>query len=289
MIVIDHTGIYKISMTCLIPQTLHHRGLRAAFATALLLAASTVGATAPVEPPPETFINKAAETPAPVIAPALFHAVYKADYKGLPVRAEGARELTQLEDGSYVLTSKATSFLASVMEQSTFRLGANNRLVPLEYRYQRKGIGKNRSAVLTFDWDSHQVLNNVQSVPWSMELPDGALDKLLYQLQIRMDLQRAHAAGDPWPELSYELADGGKLKTYNFEVVGEEFIDTPVGRLNTVKVNRVRENSDRETSIWLAPDYDFLLVRLVQTEGDKGGLELLLKEARFADKDVGNN
>lgn len=286
MIVIDHTGIYKVLMIRHSPCLLPPHPLMAILSLALLLCATVAMASVATAsgPGPVTSLSDAGQAhPAleQTAPPALFRAIYKADYKGLPVRAEGIRALSQRADGSYLLSSEATSFLASVKEQSTFRLGERNQLVPLEYRYQRKGIGKNRAAILNFDWETHRVLNNVQSVPWSMDLPEGALDKLLYQLQIRVDMNNAQATGAPWPVLEYEVADGGRLKTYRFDVVGEEVIDTPVGKLNTVKVIRVREDSDRETSIWLAPDFGFLLVRLVQTENDKDGLELLLESAEF--------
>jgi hypothetical protein len=39
-------------------------------------------------------------------------------------------------------------------------------------------------------------------------------------------------------------------------------------------------DSDRTTIFWLAPAYEFLLVRFLQEE-QSGGFELLLKEAKF--------
>ncbi len=217
--------------------------------------------------------------------PTLFKAIYKADYKGLPISAKGIRELSRAEDGTFTLSSIATSLFASITETSQFKLD-ENKLIPLEYQYHRSGIGKKRDATLTFDWESNTVLNNVQQKPWKMDVPLGVLDKLLYQYQLREDLFTAYKTGADWPDLEYVVADGGRLKTYNFEVIGEEMIDTPVGKIKTIKATRVRDDRNRTSTFWLAPDYEFLLVRFQQIESDGGGFELLLKEAVFNGKPI---
>jgi len=149
-----------------------------------------------------------------------------------------------------------------------------------EYQYHRGGIGKNRDAVLTFDWQEGEVLNNVQSKPWKMDLPAEALDKLLYQLQMKRDLADALARGEQNPTFNYQIADGGRIKDYEFAVLGEEVLDTPVGKFNTIKAERVRDHDRRSTIFWLAPEYNFLLVRFQQLEKGKG-FELFLTEAVY--------
>ena len=217
------------------------------------------------------------------INPSLFRAVYKADYKGLPISAKGIRELTQDETGRYLLSSIATSIFASITETTEFTI-EGSEVIPLEYQYHRSGIGKKRDTVLSFDWETGTVLNNVQNAPWSMDVPTGTLDKLLYQYKLREDLRAAYESGQPWPDLEYVIADGGKLKSYAFKVMGEEVIDTPLGKMNTIKAARVKDSRNRESIFWLSLEYEFLLVRFQQLEADGGGFELLLKEAEFAGK-----
>ena len=214
------------------------------------------------------------------VTPTPFRAVYEADYKGLPIRATGIRELKQTGDNQFTLSSTATSFFASVSEESNFTLTPENRLMPVEYQYHRKGIGKNRDASLRFDWPAQQVFSDAQPTPWALSIPMGTLDKLSYQLQMRYELLTAYQRGQPWPPLAYQVADGGELKTYRFEVLGEENVDTPIGHFTALKIARVRTDSDRTTIFWLAPAYDFLLVRFLQEE-QKGGFELILKQANF--------
>ncbi len=215
--------------------------------------------------------------------PTTFRAVYNADYKGMPVSAQGIRELKLIEPNKYRLTSSAKSFFASIDEHSTFILDGE-QVLPLDYQYNRRGIGKNKKVNLLFDWDAHTVFDKKSKS--RMEVPTGVLDKLLYQYKMRDDLRIASQAGLAWPDMSYQIADQGKIKNYIFTVTGEEDIDTPIGKIKTVKATRVRKNSTRTTTFWLAPEYEFMLIRLLQEEKNGRGFELLLKEAEFGGKTV---
>lgn len=217
-----------------------------------------------------------------ISGPTLFRAVYKADYKGLPISAVGVRELTNTKPGEYKLTSSAKSFFAKFEESTSFQLSENS-LVPIEYTYSRRGVGKKRLTRLNFDWDA-QLLSAEEAEPWEMALIPGTLDKLLYQVKLRTDLLAAHEAKRPWPTLSYNIADDGKLKHYEFEVIGEEALETPIGTINTIITSRINDKKARKTTFWLAPDYEFLLVKLRQENTDGGGFELRLQEATFGDQ-----
>lgn len=173
--------------------------------------------------------------------------------------------LKPLDDGTYEMRFFARSWFASIDETSKLRIDEeNNQIIPLHYKYQRRVMGRDRDAELTFDWDKKTVTNNVQNTTWKMDIAQRVQDKLSYQLQLQQDLMNDRET------LVYQIADGGRLKEYGFEIVGEEMLETPLGKVNTVKVKRSRENDDRVTYAWLAKDWDYLLVRLQQQEdGDE--------------------
>ena len=211
--------------------------------------------------------------------PIPYRAVYKASFQGLPFSIESVRQLSREENGTYRLTSTAKSFFASIKEYSNFKI-QDSQVIPLQYQYHRSGIGRTRDAILDFDWDNNKVLNNIQSKLWEMVIPQGTLDKLLYQFKVREDLILAKQKGLPWPSLKYQIADGGRLKTFEFEIVGEEQLETPIGLLETIKITRVKHRRNRTTTFWLASDYDFLLVRILQIEDGKG-FDMILKHAEI--------
>ena len=133
------------------------------------------------------------------------------------------------------------------------------------------------------DWQAGQVTNNVQDKPWNMALPANTLDKLSYQLQLRQDLSNQRDI----QQQQYTIADGGRLKHYRFETQGEEILSTPVGKLNTIKVKRIREHdSKRITYLWLAKDWDHLIVRLRQKERDGKHYEINLARATLNGRPV---
>lgn len=218
-------------------------------------------------------VNTAIADPTP------FRAVYRADYKGIPVSATGIRELQRTENNEFLFTSSAKSFFASVSEQSLFRW--DGRAIPLEYQYIRKGIGKNRNETVAFNWQD----NTAGYLDRTHAIVPGTLDKLLYQIQMREDLLSA-SGGDTWPDMHYQIADRRRVRNFDFKVVGEETIHTNIGEFNTIKAIRGREDQERKTTLWLTPDFGYLLVRLQQIEGDNDGFELLLKEALFDGKVV---
>lgn len=188
-----------------------------------------------------------------------FEAVYKTRLRGFGVTV--TRKLETLEDGSKQFTVEADSLLADVLETSQFHWNDASHIVPVKYTYLRDGLGRDRKAMLDFDWPSQTVINNVEGRPWTMDIPPLTLDKLSYQLQLRADWLNEKTLGE------YNIADGGILKTYGFEILGEEDIKTPAGIFSVVKIKRLRENDQgRNTTFWLAREWNYLIVRLQQDE-----------------------
>lgn len=172
-------------------------------------------------------------------------------------------ELKSRDDGTKEMRFAAKAWFGNIEETSVLRVNDEGQVIPLHYSYKRRGLGRNRDAELTFDWDKQLVTNNVQNTSWKMDIIQDVQDKLSYQLQLQRDVAQGKKT------FAYQIADGGRLKEYAFEVVGEEVLKTPMGEVNTIKVKRSRDNDERTTFVWLAPDWDFLLVSMEQEEKGK--------------------
>lgn len=160
-------------------------------------------------------------------------------------------------------TSRASGLLSwffkgNILERSTW-VYSNNTVRPVHYLYHRSGK-KKRHVELDFDWKSMVVTNTINSDPWTMAITDGTLDKLLYQLKMMFDLQKERK------DLDYVIADGGKLKNYRFELLGEETIKVPLGRIKTIKLRK--QNDKRTTTVWCAMDYSYLPIRIEHIDKD---------------------
>lgn len=214
-----------------------------------------------------THTGKQTTSPLPL---SLYQANYSAELSGLKINA--LQKLEKLESGIYRESLSAKNFIGKVNEQSTFSLEAD-QLYPSKYSYIRSVFGRDRSEVQHFDWQNNKVqLERDGNANSELPIEVGHLDMITHRLQLRRDL----IAGKEI--FSYPVISRGKLKLYNYKVVSEQVLQTAIGPLNTVRVDRVIEDGDKTVSLWLASDWDYLIVKLKQSQG-KDGYHLNLQGA----------
>lgn len=210
-----------------------------------------------------------------------FSASYTADWKQLPVSGSAERHLSQQADGVWTLEFNASMMVAGVSEVSTFKV-QNNALVPASYVYERNGLGKSKTVKHTFDWAAGKVTGIDRDKTVNLPLTPGLLDKSTYQQALQNDVTAGKTS------MSYQVVDGDEIEVFDFRVTGEETVRTRAGLMDAVKVERVRDpsQSSRKTILWFAKDWDYLLVRLHQTEKDGKQYEIMLKSATLDGKPV---
>lgn len=202
-----------------------------------------------------------------------FTASYTADMKKIPVNGEANHSLQPNADGSWTLAFHAGMFVAKLTEESQLRLD-DDQLIPLNYRYERKGLGRSRVDTQHFDWPNGLVTGEYKKREFSLATEPGLLDKTTYQLALQRDL----LAGKT--DMHYRVVDGDQVDDYQFRVVGEKRVTTRAGQFDAVEVERVREaDAKRQTKLWFAKDWQYLLVRLKQIETDGQQYQIMLKEA----------
>ncbi|GGK69593.1 DUF3108 domain-containing protein [Amphritea balenae] len=206
-----------------------------------------------------------------------YQATYKAQFDlGFSFSGKAVRELRKNGD-QWVLSMNAKALFASINEFTQFKIN-NDLIEPQRYEYHRKVIGSSKDAVLQFNWSTGTVLNDIKGKPWTMDVPKGALDSLTYQVQLRQDLLANKE------QFVYEVADGGRLKTYRFIRLGTEPIATPLGSFNAVKIQRDRgPDSKRQSYIWCAPELDYIVVKLQQVEKNGKEYSLLIDELKMTE------
>ena len=200
--------------------------------------------------------------------------LYKASYNGMSIKAE--RELQPLPNGNWLLTTNAENFMASITEQGTFQIDANSAIHNISYQYERSVLGKKKTENLIYDHPNKLATYTTKKKHREVKLDKDYLNRLSYQVQLQQDLI------DGVEALRYQVISRGRLKEYRFERVSEELLNTPMGDIRALRVNRIREDNERETSLWFAPDMEYLLVKLWQREEDGEEYELLLKEGQLS-------
>ena len=197
-----------------------------------------------------------------------YSADYSATFNGMEIEAN--HQLIQSDSGLYQETFKASNILGKINEQANFRIVTNTEVVPEEYSYERSLLGSTRAEQQIFDWPNQEVQYSKKGRVTKIPVKSGYLDIITHKFQLRLDLQ----AGKQ--DLSYPVITRGKLKLYNYEIVSYGILNTAIGPLNTVLVQRVREDNKRQTKIWFASDWDYLAVKLQQVEdGDSHEMNII--------------
>ncbi|MGH8610736.1 MAG: DUF3108 domain-containing protein [Gammaproteobacteria bacterium] len=201
-----------------------------------------------------------AETAGPTATPAPFAVAYSLSTHGLRF-ATMTRHLSRQADGDYIFESqsRATGLAklivpGQITEQSRWNV-AGNQIYSRSYSYVRTG-SEPKSITVRFDWSNGLILGSNGTETWRLDARSGLLDKLSYQLAIMSDLQAGKRL------LEYTFVDEDEIKVYRFATVGEEVLETPIGKLKTLKLERTNEKPNRFTTLWCAPALRYLPVRL---------------------------
>lgn len=202
--------------------------------------------------------------------PAPFEQTFKSSYSGIPVTTE--RSLTALEDGTYQFRVYSKNFLARYDEKSIFQLDPKGDIQPLEHSVKSRVFGVSRSETTDFDWETMEATYTKSGETKVTAIEHGMLDRVLYQLLLPEDL----ADGNTQP--AYDFVDRGRLKTYEFEVLAEETIETKEEEINALKLRRITDKEGRETLVWFASEHDYQLVKISHTEDDGGDYHMVLSD-----------
>jgi hypothetical protein len=216
-------------------------------------------------------------------------AQYEASANGL--EATATRSLNRTDENSYRLSNSleasiAGQALANLDQASEFIIDGG-RIVPLNYSYQLSGVSR-ASHTIFFNWDAEVALSTEGDESWQLQLKEGVMDQLSYQVAIRQALMDNT---EDETSFSFEIIDGDAIEIQEYRLVGEEITSTPLGELSTLKLEQVREASDeRVTEIWLALEWDFLLTRIEQLNSSGLRISLKLKSAKLDGNTIrGNN
>ena len=207
-----------------------------------------------------------------------FAATYSVIHKSDPV-GTATRALKRREDGnfeySYHNDIKWLIFSDNRQETSILTVN-NNKVIPLSYRYKRKGTGRDKFYHWSYDQTNSTAKNIKDDRTISIDISNGWQDKLSYHLQHRINLIKAHKTlgtknTNNKNSFTYPVINtSGSIKDYIYQYDGEEEIILPYGMVKTIRFKREIIEKKRITYAWFAPELNFLLVKLYQV---KAGVE----------------
>ncbi len=148
-----------------------------------------------------------------------------------------------------------------IIEESQGRVDQTT-VRPDRYLYTQTGDEKENTQVV-FDWSKQTVVTTSKGITWKQPIKVDTQDRLSQQLMVRLQLAQKHR------DVEYQVADGGKIKSYRFRVVNQERIKTPYGRFDCLRVERHKESRPPDYTIWFAKDLDYLPVRIERRKGGR--------------------
>ncbi len=205
-----------------------------------------------------------------------FLATYQVYGAGIPL-GESVVELQDAGNDRYRMRSEVKpTGLASLLVSEQLSEQASGRFrnglpLPARYEQQRNGSKGPSNQQAEFNWVDNQLIAEADGQTARLTLSPRVVDPLSLHLLVMQDLKRNRLPGQ------YILVDKTELKTYQVTAGGEEILDTPLGKLRTIKISRQKPGSNRVTRLWFAPDLDYLLVQIAQTKNDKEVLRMEIK------------
>ena len=188
-----------------------------------------------------------------------FQASYQFSYNGKNL-GSATRTLSQNGNNwTYIFAAKAAA-IASASETSRFSF-SNGQINSSSFSRTSKVLVHNDTMTINFNPNTKTINTKKKDQPRSFAWKAGALDELNAELQVREDLKGSGLKS------SYLIADAKGLDSRRFVKQGNETIKTAAGTYNTIKVVLTHDNGEKSSIFWLAPQLDYLPVKMSHVDG----------------------
>jgi hypothetical protein len=212
--------------------------------------------------------------------PPTYQAIYDLYMDGKP-RAETRVRFT-LDGNTWSFENAAegnkglAGFLGAETSESASGTIEDGSIRPSRFSHRYRLSFKKDRWEAEFDWSEGKVRTTHDDTVREFQLQAGMIDPL----GLTLEMQRRLTLGED--EWEINVVEEDEIDPQRFRVLPPEQHETALGCFDVVEVQRVRENSKRYSSIWLAPDLHFITVRMVHGKRDANEFELRLRELSIA-------
>ncbi|MCU7958766.1 MAG: DUF3108 domain-containing protein [gamma proteobacterium symbiont of Bathyaustriella thionipta] len=192
-----------------------------------------------------------------------FIASYRISHLGVPV-GHAQMQLSYPSAGFYQIdfsiqpnTVAAWMGVNRIVESSQGEI-SQNQIVPQQYHYHLLDTAEHpvKSIKVVFDRKKKRVITHINTDHWSMSIPAHTQDKLSVRIAMLMRLSNDQRNG------RLPVADGGKLKYYQFHDQGSSLLQTLIGSYPAIKLELRKPGEARPTYSWVAETLDYIPLRI---------------------------
>ena len=200
---------------------------------------------------------------------------YEAVYTVKLLQADGTlRAKLENNNGTYTysLKTEPTGFWklianGSINESSEFEI-INEEIRSINYRLNDTIRRNARESEVDFDWSKKMIKGFYKDRVIDFNIEKRILTRILLQIEIMHQKQRNNLKD------TYLIIDKDEIKEIDITSSNSgKKISVPFGSYDVIEVSHRSKNSNRINTFWLAPELDFIPVKLEQTEGNKVNFE----------------
>jgi len=210
--------------------------------------------------------------------PASIAASYDVFMNGLPVAV--VQETFEKNGAQYRIFSESNpAGLLALFMRTKIRIHSSGAVTPAGLRPEKFDYGRlddaSKNVSAAFDWRAKQLHLTFDGRNETLALPQGTQDRvsLMYQFLF--------LPAEKFGDLAFHMTNGKKIETYRYHLAGTEMIDTPLGKMNTLRLVKQREPDDNAVEVWLAPERKFFPVKLLIVENDGSKFEQVITQLEF--------
>jgi len=175
---------------------------------------------------------------------------------------ELSTELRATEDG-YVATHKVKpTGISRVLAGGKISVTSEFSMEPGGVRpvsfHEVDTIGDDPETNIRFDWSTNVASGTVGSEDVNLQLDGRSYDNVSIQYELMHDLLNGG------PSETYVLFDVDKMRVANVRNIGTRSIKTRMGKFDAVGIQHQKQGSSRTTTLWCAPELDYLPVIIEQ-------------------------
>lgn len=177
----------------------------------------------------------------------------------------------QVVDHRYVISSvvEATGLFSLIKPGKLVQTSQGNltgRGLEPDYFWIERGQSADTTESAQFDRRNNTLTYGSGDERRTVPLPDQAQDLLSFVYQLAFIAPQTGA-------IQLFISNGRKLDSYDYGVVGEEVLDTPMGKLKTLHLIKIHAAGEDSVDIWLGAEYRYLPVKVRLTDEDGDSVE----------------
>lgn len=212
------------------------------------------------------------------LPPTSIAASYDVYQNGLPVAV--VQETFEKDGAQYRIVSESNpAGLLALFVRTRIKIHSRGAVTPAGLRPEQFDYGRlddaSKNVSAAFDWQAQQLHLTFDGRNETIALPQDTQDRvsLMYQFMF--------LPAEKLSDFAFHMTNGRKIEPYRYHLAGTELIDTPLGKLNALRLVKQREPGDNAVEVWLAPDRRFFPVRLLILENDGSKFEQVITRLEF--------